>query len=610
MPAIMIPENANKKDFSAPGEWEAYEALSHLIDSDFFCRFNLVAQYYTPSISTNHEIDIIVYHRKMGFLVIEVKVGKDIHVEGDQWFYNDNKMMKEKSPYIQADLNKKTIISEFQQCGLADVLGSKKRPNGLHFWHAVWFPMMTKSEFLSKKKTGRIIDGDETITLFNDDLRIENLTASINRIFNTNPIENSPQHPNTLNLSDTENLKIANFLRPSISFTTKSLNMHILNILLEEQKGFLKYVSQKITYVNGFAGTGKTLIAIEKAKLLSETLPEKGRVLYLCFNKPLMEFLDKNNNYRDKIDYYTIDGFCTRLTGKEKNIYASEIEFWNEGKRVISKTFDDNDKFPWKHIIIDEGQDFGGVIDQSGIIIELKDDIRLLNGQFHVMFDAYQLIQNNLNTSELPKFINDFIKENGPTVTLTKNCRNTRCIAGTSVSVIDNQTDIQLKDDEFIGKRTTITFNDDNLSSCISLDAYLESLENEGLEKNQTVILTMKSEENSFLFAKTVSPKKNSLFRRYKGYEFTSCRRFKGLEADNVILIDFTTQELSNGDLSFDNENRYLFYTGSSRARFRLHIVATCNDQSAEIIYKNLSKSTFAKNAKNKLANFLDATII
>ena len=54
-------------------------------------------------------------------------------------------------------------------------------------------------------------------------------------------------------------------------------------------------------------------------------------------------------------------------------------------------------------------------------------------------------------------------------------------------------------------------------------------------------------------------------------YLFSTCRKFKGLEADAVILIDVD-------DSTFNPENVQLYYVGTSRARIRLDIVAILND--------------------------------
>lgn len=54
--------------------------------------------------------------------------------------------------------------------------------------------------------------------------------------------------------------------------------------------------------------------------------------------------------------------------------------------------------------------------------------------------------------------------------------------------------------------------------------------------------------------------------------KFTTYRKFKGLEADAVILIDVYKN-------IFFNENVLLFYVGTSRARISLDIITGMNDE-------------------------------
>ena len=58
---------------------------------------------------------------------------------------------------------------------------------------------------------------------------------------------------------------------------------------------------------------------------------------------------------------------------------------------------------------------------------------------------------------------------------------------------------------------------------------------------------------------------------RKKEVAFTTCRKFKGLEADAVILIDV--------DYNTICDQNKLFYVGASRARLDLYIVCNLSDE-------------------------------
>lgn len=105
------------------------------------------------------------------------------------------------------------------------------------------------------------------------------------------------------------------------------------------------------------------------------------------------------------------------------------------------------------------------------------------------------------------------------------------------------------------------------------LDRLIEGYENEGL--NDFVILTCKTESRSVL--------SNFIIHgRYKEkYRVSTCRKFKGLEADIVILVDVTAE-------LFKNNNILLYYVGTSRARFRLEILGQMTNDDCEMILKDV----------------------
>ena len=69
---------------------------------------------------------------------------------------------------------------------------------------------------------------------------------------------------------------------------------------------------------------------------------------------------------------------------------------------------------------------------------------------------------------------------------------------------------------------------------------------------------------------------KNSVF-------FTTARKFKGLEADVVILVDVDESAFSN------EENKRLFYVGASRAKHNLDIIFVGDTLQLEHIAETLN---------------------
>ena len=99
--------------------------------------------------------------------------------------------------------------------------------------------------------------------------------------------------------------------------------------------------------VQGGAGTGKTMLAIEKARRLAET----DQVLFLCFNHHLLQYLQ--SSYGTAIPNITFANLPL-LTCRHMQISDAG------GDEGISRYLNEYDQhsWPYKHIIIDEGQDF------------------------------------------------------------------------------------------------------------------------------------------------------------------------------------------------------------------------------------------------------------
>ena len=80
------------------------------------------------------------------------------------------------------------------------------------------------------------------------------------------------------------------------------------------------------------------------------------------------------------------------------------------------------------------------------------------------------------------------------------------------------------------------------------------------------VILTTKTESTSVLSGLSYDGKYQNK------YKFTTCRKYKGLEADAVVLIDVDKE-------TFTGDNALIYYVGTSRARSRLDVMTILSDE-------------------------------
>ena len=195
--------------------------------------------------------------------------------------------------------------------------------------------------------------------------------------------------------------------------------------LLKEQTNILNFlVEQRTAIINGAAGTGKTMIALAQAQRKAR---QGESVLFLCYNRKLKNYLAKEYA-EDNIYYYTIDGLACKLCNTSISDYTKLGE-------ILDEMYLGKNTFPYKHVVIDEGQDFGKEkIEEVSIIQSLHDiiaDREDETGTFYIFYDKLQLVAAN----DLPSYFADADCK----LTLYKNCRNTENIAKTSLSTVSER---------------------------------------------------------------------------------------------------------------------------------------------------------------------------
>lgn len=560
--AIMIP--AKPKDFNSGSlEDVMFEALE-LIPDDYyvFHSFRIVTE--TEGVLRESETDFVIYNRKKGIICLEAKAGQVTYKDG-YWLYGNGIIMHNGGPFNQASSNKWKLKSYIEESRQKDILHKCK------LLHAVWFPSIS-----DEKLRTICLPSDVDIKIIMTKSALANPQKYIDEIFEL-------KLPNNIitNLSDKESKQlIQNILCPSFSvFPTASLDVDIKKIvfhrLLKEQTGILKYLSeQRSAVINGAAGTGKTMIAIEKAKMHAN----KGeKVLFLCYNNLLKNYL-ANNYEHENISFYTIDGLACKLCKTDKTDYSKL-------KSVLEDIYLSN-TFEYQHIIIDEGQDFGKELIEESEIIQLLKDIVIdndSNNTFYIFYDKLQLIQGK----SIPKYIS----EADCKLTLYKNCRNTENIAITSMRPLTERKP-KLFEGCVKGKPAVMHFCNKESLVINELDKIIAQLKDKGL--NDIIILTCKSEEKSLISAYCENG-------YYKNIRFTTCRKFKGLESDAVILIDISK------DL-FSDENVLLFYVGTSRARINLDIITSLENNECNDILRNVfGLGKVSKRPKKDLAAALSS---
>ena len=186
----------------------------------------------------------------------------------------------------------------------------------------------------------------------------------------------------------------------------------------------------------------------------------------------------------------------------------------------------------------------------------------------------------------------EFIDNMDCRLTLHKNCRNTENIAITSLKPITERNP-ELFDGSVRGVPAKLYYCENADAEKARVDLIIDELSAEGFK--DIVILTCKTEAASFMSSFV----ENSKYRHK--YPFTTCRKFKGLEADAIILVDVDRAV-------FEDENVLIFYVGASRARIKLAITAILADDDCRNILQNtLNYTGKIRRPKRDLASALNS---
>lgn len=513
------------------GEFQIFESLKQL-PNDWYIYHSLNWKDRSKNGRiTWGEADFVIFNKNYGILVVEVKSG-GISFKDGKWLQTrlDNSEINEmKNPFNQANRSKYKLIDEIDY----------KLPYGDRCFidKAVWFPSISNDEL---QKANLPLEYDSKLILTKESLN--NPLQSILSIYN---FYNSTRY--TMLSRNSENV-ILETIMPSFNLVPSASNIkdeadYVFYQLTNEQKKVLDFISdQQTVAIQGSAGTGKTFIAVEQAKRLSSD----KKVLFLCFNKFLYYHLD-NNCKLNNVDYYNLHTFLSKNS-------SDDISTDEKCLKAL-KSIDFANTLDYQAIIIDEAQDIN-----DKILIEFYGICKRLNYNLYLFYDKNQMLFQN----KLPKCLEEFDCK----LTLTKNCRNTLKIVQTINSVFNINT--QANGFSVSGVMPTFYFVDTDIQNKLRL--IINDYLNDGFDQKDITILTLSTEDESCLNGITqIGNYKINHESNEDGIFFTTSKKFKGLESNIIIVIDFDAKQYS------DYEYMKNLYVSLSRARQRLSLI--CNNK-------------------------------
>lgn len=349
-------------------------------------------------------------------------------------------------------------------------------------------------------------------------------------------------------------------------------NEHLIESYTREQFSLLDFVNYNPRcLIEGAAGTGKTLMALESAQ---RKLKDNGRVGLFCFNKQLGLKLKQSTDliagYQESGSYTgTLHSYIasktiseapeTKLELQKYFIEDLPFEFIDQ-----NENFDESEKFDI--LIIDESQDLMNPYYFEVFDIILKGGIK--NGKWILFGDfSNQAIYLNEPTDiiEMLNAKSTFVRF----PPLRINCRNSKNIASQNTLI----TGVELPDFKsgmLDGESVIVRFPAVSLQKS-TIEGIVADLVSREIPLEKIVLLSPK------LFNKSVL-KDSILVSNWieLGLKSSTIHSFKGLESTIVVLYDFD-------EVNSINAQR-LFYTGISRAGLELYIIL--NKKLEEDYYK------------------------
>jgi hypothetical protein len=519
------------------------------------------------------EADFVIFHPKYGLLVLEVKGGEEMYALGHQWFRRlTNGEKKIRNPFEQARRNMHALTDAIEE-RTGGRLTSKKYV----YSYAVVFP---------RGRASGVLPLDVADDILIDVDRMHELERMLEKAFSA-----FPQKVGKLERADfAEMLDVLlprfRVMRP-LSPEIESGREKLLELTDNQALAFRGLFANRQLLVEGVAGSGKTLLAVERALAFAR----RGvRCLLVCYNRELAQWIreqlaadDSKAEIAKLVDVFHFHALAADLA-KEAGLPfdvpstpAEARQFWDEDAVTILETACASlfamVEPRYGALVVDEAQDFAELWWYALFpLIEGGAD-----GAIFVFMDLAQSLRPNASS---PPF--DFPAR----YVLDVNCRNTRRIARLSARLVPLETTsprgAPLGADVRMLRATTPAQQQGLVASELR-----RLIEVERLLPKQIVLIGPAAKDRGSLKtldqiagARVVTSAAD--WRTGKGVLCTTARSFKGLEADVVIVYDLAA--LSSGFTSAD------LYVACSRARHVL-ILVTHDDRLRSVLERAENES-------------------
>ena len=507
------------------------------------------------------ECDLVLLHRQAGLFVIECK-GFGVERRGDgKWYRRDlDGSVKEmtEGPFEQAQRTVKhlvDILGRRWRTEFGASLGNTTEPPLVH-GHAVALPWVkhARAELPLNVEPELLLDAvglDQPLKF------IERLAAFWRRSRHTPP---RPMDDQTFTRFRKRVLLPRTHLGPTVAGLAAADGRRIQAQTDEQVRILTGLFQQKQQIVTGPAGTGKTLIALESARRYAAA---GLRTLLVCFNRGLGDALKARVQSWDaaEAELVTVGNFhqlCEDVLpalGRKLDVpkgdgAAVRAYFEKELPMALLEAVDGGHVPPWQAIVADEAQDFDpdwwSILETVAtpdarwtVVADRSQDIFGRENQFHAGWPRFNLSHNLRSTRAIGAFV---AKCSGMALDHLQQ----------APEGVPPQVERQPSGKAFVERLERLV---------------ADLLGRDGFYPAQIVILSPHTRANSSLVGRTELARHRLIDRPdddRDGILHTTIGKFKGLEADVVILID-----IDPADALCTPAMRYV---AASRARHLLYV--------------------------------------
>lgn len=507
---------------------------------------------------TDREADFVIADERYGILAIEVK-GGGVRIDPKKGWVSVDRNGQEnsiKDPFQQAKNEKYAILNQLETFPPWSRFARR-----ITLAHAVLFPDIRISSLLQSADFLKDIAGGKS--------EISDIEGWVKEIFEYWRRENDRS-------LDKEGLEIIRQF-----YCSQILAKPLLKDVLEEQDQLRIKLTQEQSLVLrtlgrhkragivGAAGTGKTILAVEKAR----SLVESGcRVLLLCYNRPLGVALAKRFEQTENIVVMSFHQFCSWCCTIAKSCKGIDAESQAKIAEPNQDLFDVQfplaacmaieavgEKLQFDAVIVDEGQDFG---DEYWLPIELA----LKSSKESWLYIFYD------ENQRLYKRSSSFPIDGSDIFPLSRNCRNTVPIHNLAYRFYVG--------DPIVHSGLTGGEPDYLEAASFEQQARLVAqlvvalLDKEKVQPKDIAVLIGATNKKLYYWALTSkpipSPAQWSEEEHFNpnGIVVDTIKRFKGMERDVIIL--WINEETVQDDA--------LLYVGVSRAKSALFVVGNAEN--------------------------------